>query len=302
MLHDEALKTSFNGLPVFFAVAREKSFTRAAARLGISQSAVSHAVRLLEKNLGVRLLTRNSRTVTPTEAGERLLRTVAPQFEEIDTELAALSELRDSPTGTIRITAPEDAIRMVLAPKLRKFLPQYPNIKVELFSDNGFVDIAADRFDAGVRLGEAVAQDMIAVRISPDVRFVVVGTRRHFNDQALPQTPNELINHNCINLRQLTYGDLWAWEFEKDGRTVNLHVDGQVICNSVFDALDAALAGLGIAYIPEYLAQPYIGTGHLISVLGDWCPHWSGFHLYYPSRRQPSGAMALLISTLRHED
>ncbi|QEU02027.1 LysR family transcriptional regulator (plasmid) [Pseudomonas oryzihabitans] len=298
---DSLLKTNFNGLTVFFAVARQRSFTRAAAQLGLSQTAVSHAIRGLEERLGTQLLTRNSRSVVPTAAGERLLQAVEPQFVEIDACLESVAEMGSSPSGTIRITASDHTIRSVLTPKLRRFLPQYPGIKVELCADNMLTDLAAGNFDAGVRLGEQVAQDMIAVRISPDIRFAAVATKRYFADRALPQEPNDLLQHNCINLRLPTHGGLWAWEFEKDGREVNVRVDGQLIYNSIYDCLDAAMAGLGLAYVPMDLVQPYIGTGHLISVLEDWIPLWSGFHLYYPSRRQPSGAMALLIAALRHE-
>jgi len=283
-------------------VARAKSFTRAAAQLGLSQSAVSHAVRALERSLGARLLARNSRTVAPTEAGERLLEEISPRFEEIDAELLALSELRDSPTGTIRITASDHTIRAIISPKLKAFLPKYPGITVELFADNGLIDIAADRFDAGVRLGESVAQDMIAVRISPDIRFTVVATRRYFAEHAVPQKPEDLLEHNCINLRLPTHGSLWAWEFEKDGRPINLRVEGQLIYNSIYDCLDAAIAGLGLACVPEDIARPYVISKHLIPVLEQWCPYWDGLYLYYPSRRQPSGAMALLVAALKHEE
>ncbi|GGK06443.1 LysR family transcriptional regulator [Pseudomonas matsuisoli] len=296
------LRGSFNGLIAFFAVAREKSFTRAGAHLGISQTAVSHSVRALEKRLGVQLLVRNSRTVSPTAAGERLLRSVVPSLEEIDAELEALSELRESPTGTLRITASDHAIREVLAPKLKRFLPRYPGIKVELFGDSKLTDIAADQFDAGVRLGESVAQDMIAVRIGPDVRFAVVATKRYFAEHPIPTTPEELTGHNCINIRLSTYGGLWPWEFEKDQQTVNVRVDGQLTYNSIYDCRDAAVAGLGVAYVPQELALPYVNSGHLISVLEDWCPPWDGYHLYYPSRRQASGAMSLLIAALRYEE
>lgn len=300
-MQDDILKQSFGGLMAFIAVAREKSFTRAAAHLGLSQSAVSHAVSSLERSLGTRLLARNSRSVSPTEAGVRLLETVTPRFEEIDAELQALSELRESPTGTIRITASDHPIRSVISPKLKKFLPKYPGIKVELFADNGLIDIAADRFDAGVRLGEAVAQDMIAVRIGPDTRFTAVATKRYFANRPEPEKPEDLMQHNCINLRLPTHGGLWPWEFEKDGRQVNVRVDGQLIYNSIYDCLDAAVAGLGLAYVPEDIAEPYVTAKHLIPVLKEWCPLWTGLHLYYPSRRQPSGAMALLIAALRHE-
>ncbi|GAB7531305.1 LysR family transcriptional regulator [Pseudomonas sp. 3A(2025)] len=300
-MHDNLLRDSFAGLKVFFTVARERSFTKAAARLGVSQTAVSHAVRGLEKTLGVRLLIRNSRQVMPTQAGERLLLNVAPRFAEIDTELAALSDLQGSPTGTIRITASDHTIRSVLTPKLKKFLPTYPGIKVELFGDNGLTDIAADQFDAGVRLGESVPLDMIAVRISPDLRFAVVATKRYFANRPIPQTPEDLLQHNCINLRLPTYGGLWAWEFAREGREVNVRVDGQLVFNTIYNCRDAAVAGQGIAYVPEDLARPFIETGHLVHVLQDWCPYWTGHHLYYPSRRQPSGAMALLIAALRYE-
>lgn len=301
MIRDYSLRDYFSGLVVFIAVARERSFTRGAARLGLSQSAVSHAVRSLEASLGVRLLARNSRTVSPTAAGERLLRNVAPQFDEIDAEIAALMDLRDSPSGTVRITASDHAIRSVLSPKLKKFLPKYPAIKVELVADNQLVDLAAQRYDAGVRLGELVAQDMIAVRISPDIRFTVVGTKGYFAQREIPKSPSDLVQHNCINMRLPTHGALWAWEFERDGREVNVRVDGQLVYNSIYEILDAAVAGLGLAYVPEELAEPYIRTGHFVQCLQDWCPLWSGFHLYYPSRRQPSGAMALVIAALRHE-
>ncbi|GFM72014.1 transcriptional regulator [Pseudomonas cichorii] len=301
MIRDFALRDYFSGLLAFIAVARERSFTRGAAQLGLSQSAVSHSVRGLETSLGVRLLARNTRTVIPTEAGERLLKSVAPQFEEIDAELASLQAQRDTPTGTIRITASDHAIRSVLSAKLKKFLPRYPAIKVELVSENQIVDIAAQRYDAGVRLGEHLDQDMIAVRISPDVRFAVVATKAYFARHPIPQTPGDLVEQNCINIRLATHGGLWPWEFEREGSQLNVRVDGQLVYNSVYEVLDAAIAGLGLAYIPEDMASPYIRSGHLIQCLEEWCPFWSGFHLYYPSRRQPSGAMSLLIAALRYE-
>ena len=300
-MQDDLLRNSFGGLTAFFAVARARSFTRAAARLGLSQTAVSHAVRSLEKTLGIRLLARNSRAVVPTEAGEHLLLTVAPRLEEIDAGLLEVSELRDKPAGSIRITAPEDALRLLLVPKLKKFLARYPDIKLELFLDNGYVDLAAEQFDAGVRLGESVAQDMIAVRIGPPVQFTVVATKRYFATRPRPQKPADLVAHNCINVRQMTHLALWAWEFEKGGRQVNVRVDGQLTYNSLFDCLASAVAGLGVAYVPTELAEPYVRAGHLVPVLQDWCPLWSGFHLYYPSRRQPSGAMAMLIAALRQD-
>ncbi|MFJ4375077.1 LysR family transcriptional regulator [Pseudomonas japonica] len=293
------LRDAFAGLGVFFAVAEERSFTRAAARLGLSQTAVSHSVRTLEARLGVRLLSRNSRSVVPTEAGERLLRNVAPQMAQIDAELAALDELRDRPTGTIRITASDHAVRWVLMGKLKRFLPQYPGIKVEISTENALVDIVAERFDAGVRLGDSLAQDMIAVRIAADVNFALVATRTWLASHPAPQSPEELVQHNCINLRLATHGNIWPWEFVRDGRELHVRVDGQLTFSSIIDCLDAAVAGLGLAYVPEEMAAPWLRSGHLVRLLEAYSPTWPGLHLYYPSRRQPSGAMALLIAALR---
>ncbi|MDR0208940.1 MAG: LysR family transcriptional regulator [Pseudomonas putida] len=298
-MEHKSLRDAFAGLPIFFEVARERSFTKAAARLGMSQTAVSHAVRTLETRLGARLLMRNSRTVAPTEAGEHLLRTVAPEMAMIDGALDAMNDLRDSPTGTIRITASDHAVHTALMPRLKAFLPRYPGIKVEVFTDNGFVDIVAERFDAGVRLGESLAQDMIAVRIGPDAGFAVVASQAYLARHGLPRSPEDLLQHNCINVRLPTHGNLWPWEFSKDGRSLNLKVDGQLVCNDTFDIIDAAVAGLGLAYVPEEMALPHLQAGDLVQVLEDWCPVWPGLHLYYPSRRQPSGAMALLIAALR---
>ena len=283
----------------FVAVGRERSFTKAAAKLGVSQSALSHTIRELEARLGVRLLTRTTRSVSPTEAGERLLRNVAPRFEEIEAELATLRELREKPAGTVRLTAGDHAIRSVLWPKLAKFLPKYPDIKIELAIDYGLTDIVAQRYDAGVRWGEQVGKDMIAVRIGPDIRFTVVGSKSYFAKRSLPKTPQDLISHACINLRLPTYGGLYAWEFEKGGRELKVRVEGQLVFNSIFQVLDAALAGFGIAFVPEDLAQTHVAKGRLKRVLEEWCPPWSGYHLYYPSRRQPSAALSALIKTLR---
>jgi DNA-binding transcriptional LysR family regulator len=274
--------------------------SQAAAKLGVSQSALSQTIRQLEARLGVRLLTRTTRSVSPTEAGERLLRTVALRFEEIDAKLAAVSELREKPAGTIRITAGDHAIQSALWPKLAKFLANYPDIKVELIIDYGLTDIAAERYDAGVRWGEQVAKDMIAVRIGPDVRFAVVGTKSYFAKRPLPKTPQDLIGHNCINLRLPTYGGLYAWEFDRGGREVKVRVEGQLIFNGIFQVLNAALAGFGLAYVPEDLAQPYLAKGRLKQVLEEWCVPWSGYHLYYPSRRQSSAAFSLLVDALRY--
>jgi DNA-binding transcriptional LysR family regulator len=289
-----------NDLLAFLAVGRERSFTRAAAKLGVSQSALSHTIRELEERLGVRLLTRTTRSVSPTDAGERLLRTVGPRLEEVEAELAALSDLREKPAGTIRITATDYAADTILWPKLAKFLRQYPDIKVEIAIDYGLTDIVAQRYDAGVRAGEQVAKDMISVRIGPDMRTAVVGAPSYLRTRSEPRTPQELIGHSCINLRLPTHGGLYAWEFEKGARELKVRVDGQLVFNGTFQMLNAALAGFGLAYVPEDLAQPHLAKGRLIRVLEDWCPPYSGYHLYYPSRRQPSAAFALLVDALRH--
>src|SRR4051812_5261547 len=289
-------------LLAFLAVARERSFTRAAAKLGVSQSALSQTVRGLEERLGLRLLTRTTRSVAPTEAGERLLRSAGPRFEEIEAELEALTELREKPAGTIRITAGDHAVRSVLWPKLAEFLPDYPDIKVELAIDYGLTDIVAERYDAGVRWGEQVAKDMIAVRIGPDIRFAVVGATSYFAKRPPPETPQDLLGHTCINLRLPTRGGLYAWEFARKDRELKVRVDGQLVFNSIFQVLDAALAGFGLAYVPEDLAQPHLEDGHLERVLDEWCPPWSGYHLYYPSRRQALPAFALLVEALRYRD
>jgi DNA-binding transcriptional LysR family regulator len=291
---------NLNDLLAFLAVGQERSFTRAAAKLGVSQSALSHTIRSLEERLGLRLLTRTTRSVSPTEAGERLLHTIKPRFEEIETELAALSELREKPSGTIRITATDYAVETILWPKLARLLRRYPDVKVEIIIDYGLTDIVAERFDAGIRGGEQIAKDMIAVRIGPDMRSAVVGAPSYFAGRSEPQRPQELIGHNCINLRLPTRGGLYAWEFEKDGRELKAHVEGQLVFNGTFQMLNAALAGFGLAYVPEDVAQPYIDKGRLKRVLADWCPPYSGYHLYYPSRRQPTPAFGLLVKALRY--
>ena len=291
---------NFNDLLAFLAVARERSFTRAAAKLGVSQSALSHTISGLEARLGLRLLTRTTRSVSPTEAGERLLLTVGNRFEEIEAELEALSELREKPAGTIRITAIDYVADTILWPKLKKFLPEYPDIKVEITVDYGLTDIVAERYDAGVRSGEQVAKDMIAVRIGPDMRMAVVGAPSYFAKRSLPKKPQDLTDHNCINLRLPTYGGLYAWEFEKGGRELKVRVEGQLIFNGTAQMLNAALTGFGLAYVPEDLAQPHLAKDLLKRVLEDWCPTYSGYHLYYPSRRQPSAAFALLVDALRY--
>ena len=293
-------RTDLNDIVAFLAVARERSFTRAAAQLGVSQSALSQTLRGLEGRLGLRLLTRTTRSVAPTEAGERLLRAAGPHLEEIEAELAALSELRDKPSGTIRITAHDHAIRAVLWPALEKLLPDYPDIKVEIVIDYGLTDIVAERYDAGVRTGEMVAKDMIAVRIGPDMRSAVVGAPSYFAKRPKPKTPQDLTTHSCINLRLPTHGGLYAWEFEKGKRDLRVRVDGQLVFNGTAPMLDAALAGAGLAYVPEDAVQAHLADGRLIRVLADWCPPYSGYHLYYPSRRQPTPAFTLLIDALRY--
>ena len=295
-------RDNLNDLIAFLAVAKEGSFTKAAAKLGVSQSALSHTIRGLEERLGLRLLTRTTRSVSPTEAGERLLRTVGPRFEEIDIELAALSELRDKPAGTVRITAGEHAVNTILWPKLAKLLPDYPDIKVEINIDQSLTDIVAERYDAGVRFGEQVARDMIAVRVGPDVRMAVVGAPAYFKRRPPPRQPQDLIDHTCINLRLPTYGGLYAWEFEKGNRELKVRVEGQLAFNGLTQIINAAIAGFGLAFVPEDLVEAHLAKRRLVRVLDDWCPPFSGYHLYYPSRRQPAPAFALLVEALRYRD
>src|SRR2546430_4376831 len=291
---------NLDDLVAFVAVARERSFTNAAAKLGVSQSALSHTIRDLEERLGVRLLTRTTRSVSPTGAGERLLHNVGPRFEEIEAELAAITELRKKPAGRIRITATEYAADAILLPKLAKLLREYPDIKIEIIIDYGLTDIVTKQFDAGVRSGEQVAKDMIAVRIGLDMRMAVVGAPSYFKGRSEPKKPQDLINHNCITLRLPTHGRLYAWEFEKGGRELRVRVEGQLTYNTTGQMLTAALAGLGLTYVPEGLVQPHLAKGRLKRVLEDWCLPYSGYHLYYPSRRQPSAAFALLVDALRY--
>ncbi|UYZ83746.1 LysR family transcriptional regulator [Entomomonas sp. E2T0] len=294
-------RENFNDILVFLVVARERSFTRAAAQLGVSQSALSHTIRGLESRLNLRLLTRTTRSVSPTEAGERLLQTVGPHYAEIEAQVAALSELRDKPAGTIRISAAEHPANIAVWPKLKEFLRHYPDINVELTVDYGMIDIVKQRYDAGVRTGELIANDMIAVRIGPDMRMAVVATPDYFKEYPIPNTPQDLINHNCINLRLPTYDSIYAWEFEKEGYEQKIRVQGQLTFNLTSQRLEAALAGLGLAYVPEDLARPYIATGELISVLDDWCSYFPGYYLYYPNRRQSSPAFKLLVEALRYK-
>jgi DNA-binding transcriptional LysR family regulator len=291
-----------NDLLAFLAVAKARSFTRAAAKLGLSQSALSHTIRGLEERLGLRLLTRTTRSVSPTEAGERLLLAVGPRFEEIEAALEALTELREKPAGTIRITATDYAADTILWPKLAKLLPDYPDIRVEIIIDYGLTDIVAQRYDAGVRAGEQLAKDMIAVRIGPDMRMAVVGAPSYFARRSSPTKPPDLTDHDCINLRLPTYGGLYAWEFEKGDCELKVRVEGQLVFNGTAQMLNAALAGFGLTYVPEDLAQPHLVAGRLERALEDWCPPFPGQHLYYPSRRQPTPAFALLVEALRYRD
>jgi DNA-binding transcriptional LysR family regulator len=293
-------RENLSDVTAFLAVARERSFTRAAAQLRLSPSALSHTIRGLEERLGLRLLARTTRSVAPTEAGERLLRNIGPRLEEIESELSALSELRDKPAGTLRITTGEHAAETILWPALAQLLPRYPDIKVELIIDYGLTDIVAERYDAGVRLGEQVAKDMIAVRIGPDLRMAVVGSSAYFAERGQPRTPQQLTEHSCINIRLPTHGGIYAWEFEKRGRSLRVRVDGQVVFNNISLRLQAVRAGLGLAYLPEDQVQAELADGRLIRVLQDWCPGFSGYHLYYPSRRQPAPAFAVLAEALRY--
>jgi DNA-binding transcriptional LysR family regulator len=291
---------NFNDLAAFVAVARERSFTRAAAKLGVSQSALSQTIKGLEARLGMRLLTRSTRSVSPTEAGDRLLRTLAPRFEEIEQELGALDALREKPAGTIRITAGEHPAVSVLQPSLKRILSDYPDIHVEIVVDYGLTDIVAQGYDAGVRMGEQVAKDMIAVRIGPDMRMAVVGSPAYFEGRGRPEQPQDLTAHNCINIRLPTYGGLFAWEFERDGREIRVRVEGQIVVNHGALRLASVLDGLGLAYVPEDQIADHVASGHLVRVLDDWCAPFSGYHLYYPSRRHASPAFALVVEALRY--
>ncbi len=293
-------RQTIDDLVAFLAVARERSFTRAAAQVGVSQSALSHTIRGLEERLGLRLLTRTTRSVAPTEAGERLIGAVGPRLDEIEAELAALSALRDKPAGAIRITAGESSAQTILWPAVAKLLPDYPDIKIEIVVDQGLVDIVTERFDAGVRIGEQVAKDMIAVRIGPDMSMAVVTAPSYLAARGVPGTPHDLTEHSCVNLRLPTYGGLYAWEFEKDGHELKVRVEGQLVVNTNGLRLEAALAGLGLAYLPEEHVRDALARGALVRVLADWCPPFPGYHLYYPSRRQPTPAFALLLEALRY--
>lgn len=293
-------RANLNDLQAFVVIAREGSFTRAAAQLGVSQSALSHTMRALEARLGVRLLTRTTRSVSTTEAGQRLYLSMAPRFEEIDLELAAVSEFRDTPAGTVRISTSEHAANTILWPKLARVLPNFPDIKVEITVDYALTDIVAQRYDAGVRLGDQVAKDMIAVPIGPPLRMAVVAAPGYFGQCSAPVVPGDLAEHNCINLRLPTHGNLLQWDFEKDGHELKAKVDGQWTFNSSVPSLRAAVAGGGLAFLPEDMVAPDLAEGHLVRVLEDWCQPFPGYHLYYPNRRQHSSAFSVVVDALRY--
>lgn len=294
------LRNNVHDLLALIAIARERSFTKAAAAMGVSQSALSHTIRELEARLGVRLLTRTTRAVSPTEAGQRLLDGITSHFEEIGAQVEALGELRDKPAGTIRISAADYAITHVLWPKLRTFLPRYPDINVELVLDNGLTDIVTGRYDAGVRMGEHLAKDMISARISPDFCLAVVGLPAYFLKHPKPRHPKDLVNHACINFRLPSSGSMYAWEFEENGREIKIRVEGQLAFNNIYNSLQATLDGFGLAYIPEEIVRPYLANGKLVRVLQKFSPYWDGYYLYYPSRRQSSPAFVALVEALRH--
>jgi DNA-binding transcriptional LysR family regulator len=296
------IRENISDLMAFLAVARTGSFTRAAQQLGVSQPALSHALKELERRLGLRLLNRTTRSVSTTEAGERLLRDIAPHVDGIEAGLAALTELRERPAGTVRISVGDQPAESILLPVISKLLPRYSDLNVEISVNSGFVDIVAERFDAGVRLGETIAQDMVALRIGPDMRMAVVGSPAYFADRPLPRTPHDLASHVCINLRYTSEGGISVWEFERAGRTVNVRVEGQLLVNDIALARLGALGGAGLAYLPEDYVEPIIASGALLRVLEDWCEPFSGYHLYYPSRRQQSAAFAVIVEALRYRD
>jgi DNA-binding transcriptional LysR family regulator len=293
------VRRNLNDLLSFVTVAREGSFTRAAALLGVTQSALSQAIRGLETRLDIRLLTRTTRSVSPTVAGERLLQAIGHRFDEIETELDVLTELRDKPAGTVRITCGDHVLRTTLLPKVTPLLREYPDIKVEFDVNYGFRDIVADRFDAGVRMGDTIDKDMIAIPIGPKLRMAAVAAPSYFAANSKPKTPHDLVAHQCINLRFPTGGGLYVWEFERRRHPLNVRVDGQIVFNTTPPVVTAALAGLGVAFLPEDEFAPHIEEGRLVRVLEDWCPPFPGYYLYYPSRRQPPPAFSIIVDALR---
>jgi DNA-binding transcriptional LysR family regulator len=293
-------RDEFSEMRAFLEVARERSFTRAAAKLGVTRSALSHTIRTLEERLGIRLLSRTTRDVAPTVAGERLVASIEPHFEGIAAGISAIGALRDKPAGRIRIVCPDDAVEIIFRRRLPAFLRDYPDIDVELVADNGFTNIVERQFDAGVRLGEAVARDMVAVRIGPDIRYAVVGSPDYFARHGVPETPHDLTGHNCINLRFPTSGSVYAWEFTEGTHEFSVRVEGQLTFNNMVPTVGAALDGVGLAYVPRELVQAYLESGQLLEVVSDWSPTFQGYHLYYPSRRHPSSAFAAFVESFRH--
>lgn len=293
--------TKVDDIQAFLAVAEDQSFTKAAARLGITPSALSHRMKGLEERLGLRLLTRTTRNVSPTEAGERLMISLSPLFEMINQEVEALGELRDKPSGTIRISCTDDQIELCLRPKLAQFLREFPDVTIELYVDYGFTNVVTERFDAGIRFGESISQDMIAVPVGPDIRLVVVGSPNYFKQHGEPKTPYELPEHACIDIRHRPDGSVYAWEFEKDGKEFTVKGKGHIVFNSTMHVLNAAVDGIGLGFIPEELARPYLDDGRLKTILTDWTPYFPGFHLYYPNRRQSSPAFLAFVETFRYK-
>ena len=293
-------QSKVNDLLAFLAVAQDQSFTKAAAKLGVTPSALSHTVKALEERLGVRLLARTTRNVAPTEAGEKLMRSIAPLFDQITFEVEALGVLRDKPRGTIRVTCTDDQIELCVRPKLAGFLKAYPDITLEFYVDYGFTNVVEERFDAGIRLGEAISKDMIAVRIGPDWRLVVVGSPAYFDQHPHPKTPRDLTKHTCVNIRHRPSGAIYAWEFEENGKAFTVKVEGQLVFNSIMHVLNAAVDGIGLAYVPEELVAPYLADGRLKQVLPSWCPYFQGYHLYYPNRRQASPAFSAFVEAIRY--
>lgn len=295
-------RRELNDLLWFVAVAEERSFTKAAAKLGTSQSTLSATIKQLEQRLGLRLLTRTTRSVSPTEAGDKLLASMAPRIAEIEQEIASLMALQEKPSGLVRITISDHAYNWLVRPKLKQVLADYPDIRMEFSIDNGLRNIVEERFDAGVRLGENLEKDMVAVRISPDWRLVVVAAPDYLDRYGMPSTPQDLVHHNCMNHRQGRGGGLYSWEFARGGRELRVRVEGQLTFNSTLPMVEAAVDGGGIAYVPGDMVMPLLADGRLVQVLDEWSPYFSGYHLSYPSRRQLSPAMSVIVDALRYRE